>query len=120
MKNHHMTTLNRDAIWRHNPGRMARCASPYSDYPPHPLPGEGQKKPVNGGTACGVSTLAGLRKLRVVRQAAGRVQVTIMVKVCDQGPMLLSFPMILQRKEYSFPDWKPGMSIFVQSPKLAL
>jgi hypothetical protein len=49
-----------------------------------------------------------------------RDQVTIRVTVCDQGPTLLSFPMILQRMEYSFPDWKPGMSIFVQSPQLAL
>lgn len=79
------------------------------------------RKPGNDGTAREVSRLPGLLKTgaarRVVRK---RNQVTMRVMVCDQGPNLLSLPIILQRKEYSFPDWKPDMTIWVQSPKLAL
>jgi len=49
----------------------AHCARPSSDDRHIPSPGE-DKKTVNSWTACGVSTLTGLRKLHVVRQAAGR------------------------------------------------
>jgi len=47
-------------------------------------------------------------------------QVTIMVIVCDHDPTTLSLPMILQRNEYSLPDCRPTISMFVQSPKLFL
>ena len=98
------------------------CNLPPGGASPPPILPCGAKSPGNDGTAGARS-----RHCRGLRETAGRqgsrwkgCQVIIRVTVCDQGPATLSLPMILQRKEYSLPGWKPTMSIWVQSPKLSL
>jgi hypothetical protein len=83
---------------------MARRAGPSSDNRHFPYPGRTKKTRQRRDRMRGLD-VDGAQETTCGRRRPEGDQVTIRVTMCDQGPMLLSFPMSLQRMEYSFPDW---------------